>query len=87
MCIKLRACKRVGNSFCTKSAMDLLLCCSEAISDFVKGAETHKVLGFVGAEGARPDAKGVEEFMTIPLLQNTHKFWLCLQRFVAACVR
>ena len=65
MCSQLRPFKRVRNSFCTKSEMDFLLCCSEAISDFVSGSETNKVVGFIGTEGGGLDAESLEEFIDV----------------------
>ena len=48
--------------------MDFLLCCSEAISDFVSGSETNKVVGFIGTEGGGLDAESLEEFMAVPFM-------------------
>jgi hypothetical protein len=53
--------------------MDFLPCCNEAISDFVSGSETNKVVGFVGAEGVRREAEDVEGFIAVPFVLNLPK--------------
>jgi len=49
-----------------------LPCLSEAISDFVKGSETHEVAGFVGGESFGPDAENFGELIFESLLDQAH---------------